>query len=289
MPILYVVWALALLSVIALGLFSTSNVSYRLSVAGLDSARLDAMTNAAVNRAVLALLDNRADRRWRSDGAPVAFDFNGTRMSVSVQDETGLIDLNHADGPILSRLLQSAGLDDAAAETLTEKILDWRDDKPFKRINGAKAQDYSAAGLSYVPRNGPFQAVDELNFVMDMTHSLFRRIRPAVTVYSGRSQFDPQIAPCQALLAMSGMDEGKAKEVIANRTKSGNALDSLGMGLGASMLGRSFTIRTETAAAHTQFVQNTTIRITNSLSELYWILNVERPDVTIARGPNLPR
>ena len=78
-----------------------------------------------------------------------------------------------------------------------------------RRVNGAKDQAYRLAGTSYRPRNGPFQSVDELLLVMDMTPALFTRIAPALTVYSGRQFIDPQVAPREALLALRNMDPAR--------------------------------------------------------------------------------
>jgi len=107
----------------------------------------------------------RSGRRWRSDGGTTSFTFAGVAMRVSIQDELGKIDLNQAEPALLAGLLQSAGLDVLAANDLADKIVDWRTAVPLKRVNGAKEEDYRAAGLSYRPRNGPFQSIGELLLV----------------------------------------------------------------------------------------------------------------------------
>jgi type II secretory pathway component PulK len=58
-------WSLALLSSIALSLLFAGNVSYKLAHNHLLAAQEETATEAVINRAVLALLDPRADKRWR--------------------------------------------------------------------------------------------------------------------------------------------------------------------------------------------------------------------------------
>jgi len=138
--------------------------------------------DAGVNRAVLSLLDPQLNHRWRTDGLPQTFNFDGTPLKVSIQDELGRIDLNQADGSLLVNLFQSVGLDVQAARSLVDKILGWRDSNSGRRLNGAKEAEYRAAGMSVTPRNGPFQSIDELKLVMDMTLVLFHRVEKAIIV-----------------------------------------------------------------------------------------------------------
>ena len=195
MALVSVLWGVALLSVIATSLLAAGNVSYRLARNGVELSQNDAIADAGINRAILALLDPRPDKRWRVDGATQSFAFNGIPMSLAIQDELGRIDLNYADGSLLAALFRSAGLEAGPASSLVDKVLDWRDPNPSHRLNGAKQNDYREAGSLYQPRNGPFQSVDELKLVMGVTLELFKRVEPALTVYSGRQFFDPQACP----------------------------------------------------------------------------------------------
>lgn len=269
MALVQVLWGLALISVIAASLLSTANLSYRLVGNALDIARDEATFEAAVNRAVLALLDPRADRRWRVDGVFHHFNFDGAAIKVSIQDELGRIDLNHADGPLLVSLFQSAGLDASSSSRLVDKILDWRDPTSAKRLNGAKDRDYQTAGLSQRPRNGPFQSVDELQLVMDMTEQVFQLVEPAVTVHSGRQFIDPQFAPREALMALPSMTADAVASVMAARTneRAGVIQPSV------SLKGRAFSIRTEITWSNRATVAGSVIRITENALQPYWILS----------------
>jgi general secretion pathway protein K len=266
MPLLSVLWGLALLAAIATSFLSAGSTSYRLARNALDAAQVDVAAEAAVNGVVLALLDPNPERRWRTDGVSRVIDFEGTRMQVQVQDELGRIDLNNADGSLLISLFQSVGLDAQAASALVDKILDWRDSSGLKRLNGAKDPEYRAAGFSYRPRNGPFQSVDELKLVMSMTSELFRRVEPALTVYSGRPSFDPQIAPPEALRALPTMDAQKVAALVASRTGQPAVA-------GVPLIGRAFTIRIDIERSAGVQHREGVVRLTDHPLQIFWLLS----------------
>lgn len=263
---------MALLSVIAVSLLSTSNNSYRLARNALEVARDSAVADAAVNRAALALLDPRLDQRWRLDGVAQPFGFEGTHVTIAIQDELGRIDLNQADAPLFVGLFQSVGLDAPSASGFADRILDWRDRSGLKRLNGANAQDYRAAGYAYAPRSGPFQSVDELKLVLGMNAGLFQRVEPALTVYSGRQFIDPQVAPREALLALPTMDRDKVAALIAARNQTNSAV-SAGADPAAPLVGRAFTVRVEIDKPSGVLVREAAIRLTGDPAQPYWVLS----------------
>jgi general secretion pathway protein K len=266
MPLLSVLWGLALLAAIATSFLSAGSTSYRLARNAVDAAEVDVAAEAAVNRAVLGLLDPNAETRWRTDGVPCIFDFDGTRMQVQVQDELGRIDLNNADGSLLIGLFQSVGLDALAASALVDKILDWRDSGSLKRLNGAKDAEYRDAGFPYRPRNGPFQSVDELKLVMGMTPELFRRVEPALTVYTGRPSIDPQVAPPEALRALPTMDAQKVATLVAAR--SGQPVT-----VGVPLIGRAFAIRIDIERPAGLQHRAAVVRLTDHPLQIFWLLS----------------
>jgi general secretion pathway protein K len=277
MPLAYVIWGIGLLSYIVSLLWS-GNVSYQLVRNVTETAQVDVTVEATINRAVLGLIDPRYDRRWRVDGVAQEFSFGGIRARVAIQDELGRIDLNHADGALLVGLFQSVGLDSSSASRLVDKILDWRDSTGSKRLNGAAAQDYRDAGFTYGPRNGPFQSLDELKLVMDMTPELFRRVEPAITVYSGRQFIDPQFAPPEALVALPTMNADSTTSFISARSNQGNGSPYAGTRAGVidptvPLRGRAFTIRADIDKSTGTLSREVVVRITDNPSQPYWVLS----------------
>ena len=269
MAILYVLWSLGLLGVIAVSFLSTGSVSHALSHTALTAARRQAAAEAAVTRAVLGLLDPRPEKRWRVDGIPQEIAFGDLKMQIAVQDELGRIDLNQADQGLLAGLLRSVGLTAAAAAGLADKILDWREAGPGRRLNGAKDSDYRAAGHAHGPRNGPFQSIDELHLVMGVSKDLYSQLEPALTVYSGRQFIDPQFAPREALLALPMMSRDAAAATMAARTQSsrGGIIDPA-IPLG----GRAFTVRAQMPGPTGAFLHEAVVRLNDHPSQPYWVL-----------------
>lgn len=282
-PIVSVIWGLAILAAAAASLLAAGNVEYSLAHNALQITADDAVGEAAIDRAVLGLLDLRPEKRWRVDGIPQEFDFDGRRIRVRIQDELGRIDLNHADGGLLAGLLQAVGLDQASAEALADKIMDWREPTPLKRLNGAKNREYREAGYAYGPRNGPFQSVDELKLVMGMTPAVFARVKPALTVYSGHPRFDPQVAPREALLALPMMDGGKVDALIATRAQQtsgavygGTSVAGGGVDPLRDLKGHAFTICTQFDANGHTVTREVAIRISGNPDQPYWVLHWQR-------------
>jgi general secretion pathway protein K len=271
MPVIAVMWGVGLLAAVALSLSWNGNVSYSMARNSLEAAEVNTVVEAATNRAVVGLLDGRPDRRWRADGTSYNFSFEGTRIRVSMQDELGKIDLNQAEESAFVNLLQSAGLDPSSATGLADKILDWRTSTSLKHLNGAKEAEYRASGSAFQPRNGPFQSVDELLLVMDMTPEIFRRIEPAITVYSGHQFIDPQVAPLEALQALPNMTPDAVTAALAARANL--PIDGAMFNSVASLNGRAFTVRTEFQEANRSIRHEAVVRITDDPKQTLWFLS----------------
>ena len=225
----------------------------------------------------MALLDPRPDKQWRVDGINQSFDFNGVPVRLAIQDELGRIDLNYADGSLLAGLFRSAGLDAISANSLVDKILDWRDPNPAHRLNGAKQKDYREAGYLYQPRNGPFQSVDELKLVMGVGPELFKQVEPALTVYSGRQFFDPRVAPSEVLMVLPTMNAETAGSLIAARSglqpDAGSTAPTGVVAPPTSAPGRAFMICAEIQKSKGALAREAVIRLTGDLAQPYWVLS----------------
>jgi general secretion pathway protein K len=227
--------------------------------------------DAGIARAVLGLLDPRIERRWRVDGTLRAFTFGNLRMRIAIQDELGRIDLNHADRSLLAGLFQSTGLGLVAASGLADKVLDWRDADGGKHPGGAEEADYRAAGLPHLPRNGPFQSVEELRLVMGIAPELYRRIAPALTVYSGRPVIDPRFAPPEALAALPGVGKDAVAAAIASRRSLGARAGTIDPAI--PLRGRAFGLRLEIEQGGRAMMRDVTIRLTDQATQPYWVLS----------------
>jgi general secretion pathway protein K len=272
-----VLWTLTMLALLASATAMLSLTTYHGERHAFADAEADAALDAAVVRAALGIVDQRADRRWRVDGASQVYTFDGVAMRIAVQDERGRIDLNTASGALIRQLLLSTGMAVDDASTLADRISDWRSATGLKSLNGATDADYRAAGLGYAPRHGPFQTVDELKLVLGMPPSLFARIKPALTVYGHTAMFDPQTAPREALGALYPNDPDKVEETL--RTREGNGLQGMRLGVRPGTLasvtppaGRAFSIYASARVGQRIFRRHAVIEFTGDDSKPYFVL-----------------
>ena len=262
-----VLWLVLLLSLMLSAMLATARVGMRLSAGSVERARAEAVAEAALSRALLGLLSDERDQRWQPNGQQYSFPFAGGTTKISIYDEAGKIDLNSAADELLTGLFDAVGLDADDSARLTDAIGDWRDTDSLRRLNGAEAGEYRAAGLDYGPRNGPFEVTGELRQVLGMTDELYHCIEPALTLYSGRRTVDSRVAPALVKKALGLLDEDD------------RAAPSGGPGVVAmagSLGGRAFTIRAEVPVlGRVPFVREVTLRITENPRQPYWVLDAK--------------
>ena len=218
-----VLWAGALLSVIAVGLaFGVRTDRVAITNAG---ARLQAevMAESAVNRALLDLIGSDRPIAWRPDGRVYEMPFEGGLLRASIHAETGKIDLNAAPEQLLAGLVSTVHerLGDApvSAASLTAAILDWRDADSLTRPFGAEDPEYRAAGRDRGAGNRAFLSIDELGQVLGMSERVFKQIRPLVTVHTRSPKIDPITAPKLALLAASDLESAQIAAFLSERNR----------------------------------------------------------------------
>ena len=213
-----VMWAAVLLTVIASTFIIERRTDALVVGNSAAAARAEAAAEAGVHRAMYEMYrnDTSADR-WRADGTPRTWAFEGIPVYIELRDESAKIDINTASEALLRGLLVSSGLEDDEAQRLLDAILDWRDPDTLKRPSGAEEPDYREAGLAYKPANAPFQAIEELQLVLGMRPELFRRLAPSITVFSRQPGINPQLATREVLMAIPGVTAELVDQYIADR------------------------------------------------------------------------
>ena len=118
---------------------------------------------------------------------------------------------------ILANLFTGHGLELDAAEILAAAVMDWRDEDELERVNGAEEDAYLAAGLEVGPANRSFMMTEELLQVIGMGYEFYRRLEPAITVFSRTSEPDPAFAPVEALMALPDITYEEAVNFVQER------------------------------------------------------------------------
>ena len=216
--LLLVLWLLVLIT----GLVSAFSLTARVEamqgqwLGRSVAARLAA--ESGIELAAARLSEQEPARQWQADGRAYTFAFDGWRVRVRVQDESGKVDINAATPDVMTGLLKALGEDPASAERLAAAINDWHDNDDLLSAGvGAEDPQYAAENLPYGAKDRPFELVSELRLVLGMTPALYQKLEPYVTVYSGRSQPDPSSAPALVLRAI-GLDATRVAEIEAQRS-----------------------------------------------------------------------
>ena len=229
--LLLVLWLVALLTALVGAYALTARIEALQGRVGSRGAIAQEIARAGMEYALVRVADRNPETHWQPNGRAYAWRFDGHDVQVRIIDETGKVDLNQADVPLLSRLMQVLGEPPDASDALAAAIVDWRDaDDLSQPVGGAEDGDYAAAGRPYGAKDAPFETIAELEQVLGMTPDLYARLEPFLTLYSGRGQPDATYAQGPVLVAM-GMD---ATAWLAQREAAGaaGALQLVGTGSG---------------------------------------------------------
>jgi general secretion pathway protein K len=220
--LLLVLWACTLLAILLGGyaaLARTEGLQARYQFA---QTQAHYAAEAGIMRAFYGLQDSVIQHRWIGDGRVYTFRYDNATIKVSAISEGGKVDLNSATPEVLQGLFQAAGMQSAQAQALAGKVVEWRGPSLVPAEASARSAAYTAAGLDYGPRNGPFVSIEELQLVLGMTPELYRAVAPDVTIWSGNATPDTSTAPPLALAAIPGMTPQQMSAIQAARLQNAN-------------------------------------------------------------------
>ncbi len=221
-----VLWVIALLTVMALGLTTTQRTENALTRNQIDAARFRAAADAALALTALNLLTTPletvpVEEVWVPNGVPRSLVLDGVELTVTLGNEGSRLDLNRATREQLAALIElaqgEAGYDEAQRDALADAILDWRDEDDLTQLNGAEDGDYEAAGLPYGAADGPFRSVEELREVLGMTRELYRRLAPDLTVDNDTGRVEQRFASAPVLAVLQGISLEDAQQMVVER------------------------------------------------------------------------
>ena len=160
-----------------------------------------------------------AEDPWRAPDELVAPEmvFGDARYTLRVRDTGAALNLNTADEEVLRQFFsQGLRLDYARADRLAQAIMDWRDEDDLPRIGGGEREEYLRAAAPMLPPNRDFADLDELRYVMGMTPEVHDLALPYLTLI-GSGTVNLNAAPAPVLLALPGMTEGAATQLVQMR------------------------------------------------------------------------
>ncbi len=214
-----VLWVLALLTMIAASFAYSLRTEAQVARNVLAVAQAQAAADGAIYRAIHETSrPQNTPQAWKRSGQIYEWQQAGSRLRVSISDESGKIDINTAAEPLLLSVLQRlGGLAAEDAARLLDAMGDWRDADDLRRPNGAEEADYRAAGRSYKPANAPFDSIEDVQRVLGMTPALYARLAPHLTVYSRQAGINAPFASRELLLALPGATLEQVEAYLAQR------------------------------------------------------------------------
>jgi general secretion pathway protein K len=96
---------------------------------------------------------------------------------------------------MLELALGTCGVAGPRRGELVAAIMDWRDPDSDPGAGGMEDEGYRAAGLPWSVRDGAFESVEELRYVIGMDPDLYGCLAPMITVRSGRPNVEVAYAP----------------------------------------------------------------------------------------------
>jgi general secretion pathway protein K len=248
-----VLWGVAILSVIAAAMLTASLTTAYVGRNVWNATRGATLDEAAINRSILALMDDRPGRQPRTDGAARTVTFDGESVRVWIQDESGRINLNVADKETLQSLFRSAGLERDAATTLVERVV------------AARGQSSQAGGSSVT-----FRTVDDIRGVSGMSDALYARILPLVTVYGRSGAVNTQVAPRAVLLALPNASESSVADLLRDRDAARATIPSGGAAIQPNA---TFMITAESRVGGAHAIRVAVVQFTGDAEKPYWFLS----------------
>jgi general secretion pathway protein K len=113
----------------------------------------------------------------------------------------------------LVKLFALIAEDEQDRAVLADRLTDWRDSDDLRHLNGAEDADYRSAGYPYTTAGRDLVSIDELAYVLGFDAVKVERLRPYVTLYSGKQNVDYRYAPERLVTLLKG--EQQAVGVLA--------------------------------------------------------------------------
>lgn len=150
---------------------------------------------------------------------------DGELVSVTIQDESGKLDLNrlvtdrgYPDDrwiALFVRLLARLDLDEALADAL----VDWMDVNPEPRMKGAEDGYYLSLKKPYRTKNMRLDSVGEMAMIKGFTPEVMAKLRPHVTAWSS-GKININTATGMVLMSLDdNITEEIASAIIRERTQ----------------------------------------------------------------------
>ena len=205
-----VLWLLMLLSIIAISFGTTIRIEAKTTRNVMEYAKSRALAEAGVAAAIYQLsrqTEDETEQPWITDGFAYPLTVGDEQVFVTIFDENGKVDINHAETELMAAVLTASGIDPALVDIILNVIA--------KRREGDRESQADSAPSASTAK---FESLGELRQALEIPADQFRRIEPYLTVYSGEAGVNPSTAPRDVLLALPNVDADQVRFLLEART-----------------------------------------------------------------------
>jgi general secretion pathway protein K len=210
-----VLWMVSALMLLVSALVFQARTELHTVTAGRDIAVGEARASAAIHLAARTI---SADVGAFSRQRVLDFEFDGEVVRVVVTPLSGLIAINFAPEQLLTALfVHGAGVDPGFAQSLAQRVIDWRDPDVASLPKGAENPEYVVAGVPFRTRGAPFEAPEDALQVLGMDLTTYDKIKDLITVEGRSARTNPLAAPPDVLVVLAQGNTTVAGRVAAAR------------------------------------------------------------------------
>lgn len=178
-----VIWSLGLITLLAMAVMVGARYRTRAASNYAAAAAAETAAASAINLGIATALTGAAEPNAKF---PLRCQMpGGERVFITVEEETGKIDLNTASAAVLTRFFTALTRDQSLGARIAGRIVELRTAKP---------KDAAAAGSENAPPGPRFATIMQLDQVDGVSPRLFRAALRLVTVRSGRPEPDMDAA-----------------------------------------------------------------------------------------------
>ena len=177
--------------------FKESTEAYYLALAGLNRAVLEIIRQELTPPRIVTVEEKETEAEtpdaaapeWRMNLELPAMAFANGVFEARIENQSGKVNLNMAEKPLLSTMLEGFALDPADRDVIVDSILDWRDSDRNHRINGAEDDYYQSLSEPYDCKDADFDSPEELLLVRGVTPELYKAgLKDLITVLPKNKQ-----------------------------------------------------------------------------------------------------
>ena len=180
-----VIWSLGLVTLLGTAVIIGARYRARATSNYASVAAATAAAESAINIGIATALTAAAGRSLRF---PLTCRMPGGEQAlITVEEESGKIDLNAATPDILFRFFSALTLDQSAGTRIAARIVGFRNPQA-DQSNGMGVQS------TQPPTSSRFKTIMQLDQIEGISPALFRSALPFLTVRSGRQQPDKEAA-----------------------------------------------------------------------------------------------